>query len=127
MNWLDWVMIGGISIIVVVIVISGWQLVMIAKQVGWQKAQWATALHIGSAHRDWLHGAGWLGLLLVTSSQTYQELQRGAPAHSIMFSLAAVASGAFVCGLYYGRLLLRRQWRLEAARKRAIGRLSGEA
>jgi hypothetical protein len=114
MYWPDWVMIGGICIIGAAIILSVWQYVLIARQVGGQKIPLATARRIGNARQDWCQGAGWFGLLLVTTSQAYQEVQRGAPAQSIMLSLAAVTAGAFTCGLYSGRLLLRRQCLLKA-------------
>jgi hypothetical protein len=36
-------------------------------------------------------------------------------------------AGAFACGVYSGRLLLRRQCQLEAMQQRALDRLSGKA
>jgi len=127
MYWPDWVMIGGICIIGAAIILSVWQYVLIARQVGEQKIPLATARRIGGARQDWFQGAGWFGLLLVTTSQAYQEVQRGARAQSIMLSLAAVAVGAFTCGLYSGRLLLRRQRLLETAAESRLDQSSGEA
>ncbi len=115
-SWLEGVMIGGMCIVGAGFGLALWQQVLTVRQVGRQKIPLVTARRLGSSVRqDWFYGAGWFGLLLMISSDAVHQVQHGAPAQSIMLSLAGVASSAFVSGVCFGRLLLRRQWRLEAA------------
>jgi hypothetical protein len=113
-------MIGGIWIAGAALVLYFWQHVLIVRQVGGQKIRLATARRLGSVRQDSCLGAVWFGVLVVIACQAFQQVQRGAPAQSIMLSLAAVAAGAFSCGVFFGRLLLRRQWRLEAAEESRV-------
>jgi hypothetical protein len=126
-NWSDAVMIGGLCIAGAALAFYVWEHVRIARQIGGQEIRSATARRIGSARQDWRGGAVWFGLLLVLTSNAFQEVQRGAMAQSILLSLAGVAAGAFICGVYSGRLLLRRQYLLEADAEIRLDQSNGKA
>ena len=88
-----------------------------AKSVGPQGDR-APDQYTNAIRQDSYQGTLWLGVALMVVSQVVQQMERGAPADELAFSLVAAAAMVFICGLYAGRLMLRRQWRLEAAAER---------
>lgn len=120
-------MIGGLCITGAALVFLFLPRVPMLRQAGGQRSRLATARRTGSMRQDWCLGALWFGLLIVSANQAFQQVQRSASTQEIMFTLAAVAAGAFGCGVGFGRALLRRQWLLEAAQESSLDRLSGKA
>jgi hypothetical protein len=126
-DWSDGMMIGGIGLGIAALILYLRQVMLVSRQIGRGKIDLATALRVGSARQDSYLAALWFGLFLVYTSQLWQQVQRGAPAQRIMFSMTSFAIGAFICGLFVGRLLMRRRGLLDAAAEPRKGEPLGKA
>ena len=114
MDWSDMVTIGGVSLAATALALHFWQRLRLAGQVGRRETSFASAQRIGNVRQDLYLGVVWLVLIPIYTSQVFHQVQRGAAIQDIMLSLAAVMAGAFGCGLFVGRLLLRRQLHTQA-------------
>lgn len=115
MDLLDAVMIAGICLAVGACAFLLTTQLRIAKQAGGQDA------HLESARRgerlDLYMGAVWSGFLVVQITNIFHHIQLDGTIKLSSLSLAAFAAVVFVCGAFAGRLLLRRQMRLDKEKR----------
>lgn len=122
---MDWLMIAGVCLSITGLAFLIWQNTQIARHVARHKVGAAAARRLYAMGLEWSGVALWFGVVLAMTAQILQQLQRGAPLESVKFSILAGACAVFACGLFVGRLHLRRQLRLEAAAGKQAGETLG--
>lgn len=111
---MHWLTVAGLCLVVAGVLLSCRQYLLSARSLR-KSGDRAPDRYIDGVRHDLYQGAVWLGVALILVSQIAQQLERGAPVQEMALSLAAGAGMVFICGLYAGRLMLRRQLRLESA------------
>jgi len=115
MDLLDAVMIGGICLA------GGACAFLLATQLGIAKKAGGQDVHLESARRDerldLYMGAVWSGILVVLATNIFHQIQLGGTFELSLLSLAAFAAVVFICGAFAGRLLLRREMRLDKEKR----------
>jgi hypothetical protein len=74
--------------------------------------------------QDLYLGAVWSGMLLVEASSIFRHIEPGGSYNLSSLTVAATAGEIFVCGVFAGRLLLRREMRWYKEKRPAQSRVS---
>jgi hypothetical protein len=115
MDLLDVIMIAGICLSV------GACAFLIRAQLRSAKRAGAQDIHLENARRaerlDLYMGAVWTGFLVVQTTSIFHHVQLDGTFRFSLLSLSAFAAVVLICGGFAGRLLLRREMRLDKSKR----------